>query len=190
MNSATTPFFFYLLSGLAVVGGLLVITLRKPLHAASALVGTLTAVAGLDWILTAPFVAAVQIVVGAGGIVALFVIVVALTNFKASAPDASENNNSNYRRFNRMWPLGVVAGGALLALLVSSFAKGRELFPDRMVLLDRSSNTQQIATMLYGETAKLGQYTLALEIASLLLLATMVGAIVVAKRLGVRRTDT
>ncbi len=63
MTPVATPFFFYLLSGLAVLGGLLVITRRNAVHSALALIVTLLAVAGLYLMLYAPFVAGVQIIV-------------------------------------------------------------------------------------------------------------------------------
>jgi NADH:ubiquinone oxidoreductase subunit 6 (subunit J) len=81
-----------------------------------------------------------------------------------------------------MWPLGLAASSGLLALLVSAFAKGRALFPDRMLRLPESSNTQQIATLLYGEAGKMGPYTFAFEIASLLLLAAIIGAVIMTRR--------
>ena len=61
---------------------------------------------------------------------------------------------------------------------MSAFAKGRALFPDRLMTLPESSNTQQIATLLYGEAGKMGPYTFVFEIASLLLLAAIIGAVI------------
>ena len=57
MTPVATPFFFYMLSGLAIGGGLLVITRRNAVHSALALIVTLLAVAGLYLMLYAPFVA-------------------------------------------------------------------------------------------------------------------------------------
>ena len=78
MAPVATPFFFYLLSGLAITGGFLVITRRNPVHCALALIVTLIAVANLYLMLYAPFVAAVQIIVYAGGIMVLFLFVIML----------------------------------------------------------------------------------------------------------------
>jgi NADH-quinone oxidoreductase subunit J len=173
MNPVATPFFFYLLAGLAIGGGLLVITRRNVVHSALALIVTLLAVAGLYLMLYAPFVAGVQIIVYAGGIMVLFLFVIMLVNIERSSKD---------RRFNRLWPVGVTAACALLALFVSAFAKGKALFPDRLISLPESSNTQQIAAMLYGEGGRMGPYTLAFEIASLLLLVAILGAVVMTKK--------
>jgi NADH-quinone oxidoreductase subunit J len=173
MAPVATPFFFYMLAGAAVVSGLFVITRRNAVHSALALIVTLLAVAGLYLMLYAPFVAGVQIIVYAGGIMVLFLFVIMLVNIERASKE---------RRFNRMWPVGLAAACALLALFVFAIAKGKALFPDRMMALPESSNTQQIATMLYGEAGKMGEYTFAFEIASLLLLVAILGAVIMTKK--------
>jgi NADH-quinone oxidoreductase subunit J len=173
MAPIATPFFFYLLSGLAVLGALLVITRRNAVHSALALIMTLLAVACLYLMLYAPFVFAVQLFVYAGGIMLLFLFVIMLVNIERVSKE---------RRFNRMWPVGLAAACALMALFVSAFVKGKALFPDRMMTLPESSNTQQIATMLYGDAGRMGPYTFAFEIASLLLLVAILGAVIMTKK--------
>ncbi|MGO8986544.1 MAG: NADH-quinone oxidoreductase subunit J [Terriglobales bacterium] len=173
MAPVATPWFFYVLAGLAVASGLAVITRRNAVHAALALIVTLLSVAGLYLMLYAPFVAGVQIIVYAGGIMVLFLFVIMLVNIERASKE---------RRFNRMWPVGLVASCALMGLLISAFIKGRALFPDRMVALPEASNTQQVAAMLYGEAGKMGAYTFAFEIASLLLLVAILGAVIMTKK--------
>ena len=77
-----TPFFFYLLAGAAIVSGLLVITRSNAVHSALALIVTLLSVSGLYLMLYAPFVAGVQIIVYAGGIMVLFLFVIMLVNIE------------------------------------------------------------------------------------------------------------
>jgi NADH-quinone oxidoreductase subunit J len=173
MAPVATPWFFYALAGLAVASGLAVITRRNAVHSALALIVTLLSVAGLYLMLYAPFVAGVQIIVYAGGIMVLFLFVIMLVNIERSTKD---------RQFNRMWPVGLTAACALLALFVSAFAKGKSLFPDRLVALSEGANTQQIGAMLYGEGGRMGQYTFAFEIASLLLLVAILGAVIMTKK--------
>lgn len=173
MTPVATPFFFYLLSGLAIAGGLLVITRRNAIHSALALIVTLLAVAGLYLMLYAPFVAGVQIIVYAGGIMVLFLFVIMLVSLEQTVKE---------RQFNRMWPIGLVAACSLLALFISVFAKGKGLFVERGPQLPESANTQQIGVMLYGEAGRMGQYTFAFEIASLLLLVAILGAVIMAKK--------
>jgi NADH-quinone oxidoreductase subunit J len=175
MAPVATPFFFYLLSGLAILGGFLVVTRRNPVHCALALIVTLIAMAHLYLMLYAPFVAAVQIIVYAGGIMVLFLFVIMLVSIERASKD---------RRFNRIWPVGLAAACALMALFVSAFVKGEKLkmFPDRLIAIPEGSNTQQIASMLYGEAGRMGQYTFAFEIASLLLLVAILGAVIMTKK--------
>ena len=174
-----TPFFFYLLAGAAILSGLVVITRRNAVHSALALIVTLLSVAGLYLMLYAPFVAGVQIIVYAGGIMVLFLFVIMLVSIERTVKE---------RQFNRMWPVGLLASCALLGLFLSVFAKGKDLFRDRPVQLPEASNTQQIASLLYGEVARIGeaarvgQYTFAFEIASLLLLVAILGAVIMTKK--------
>jgi len=173
MAPVATPFFFYMLSGLAVAGGVLVITRHNPVHCALALIVTLIAVAHLYLMLYAPFVAGVQIIVYAGGIMVLFLFVIMLVNIERASKD---------RRFNSMWPVGLAAACALMALFISAFVKSRALFPDRLMKLSEGSNTQDIAKALYGEAGRMGEYTFAFEIASLLLLVAILGAVIMTKK--------
>jgi NADH-quinone oxidoreductase subunit J len=173
MAPVATPWFFYVLAGLAVASSVAVVTRRNAVHAALALIVTLLSVGGLYLMLYAPFVFAVQLFVYAGGIMLLFLFVIMLVNIERSSKE---------RRFNRMWPAGLAAACALMALFISAFVKGRTLFPDRMISLSEGSNTQQIAGMLYGEAGRMGQYTFAFEIASLLLLVAILGAVIMTKK--------
>src|ERR687887_654188 len=95
-----TTFFFYLLSGLAITSGVLVITRRNPVHSAIALIMTLLSVAGLYLMLYAPFVAGVQIILYAGGIMVLFLFVIMLVNLE---------RNMKEQQFNKQWVIGIVA---------------------------------------------------------------------------------
>jgi len=133
----------------------------------------LLSVSGLYLMLYAPFVAGVQIIVYAGGIMVLFLFVIMLVNIERISKE---------RQFNRMWPVGLLASCALLALFLSAFAKGKSLLPDRLVQLPEATNTQAIAVALYGDAGRMGQYTFAFEIASLLLLVAILGAVIMTKK--------
>ena len=87
MAPVATPWFFYSLAGLAVLSGVLVITRRNAVHSALALIVTLLSVAGLYLMLYAPFVAGVQIIVYAGGIMVLFLFVIMLVNLDRSSKE-------------------------------------------------------------------------------------------------------
>jgi NADH-quinone oxidoreductase subunit J len=169
MTPVATSFFFYLLASATVLGGLLVITCRSAVRSALALIVTLLAVAGLYLMLYAPFVAGAEVLVYAGGIMVLFLLAIMFT-WTGVSP--------NEPRFLGVAWIGIPSGCALLAFLIFAFVKGRELFPDRMIALGEESNTQQIASLLYGEPGRTGSYTFAFEIASLLLLVAILGAVV------------
>jgi len=167
MQPVATTFFFYLLAGLTIASGLAVILRKNPVHSALALIVTLLAQAGLYLMLYAPFVAGVQIILYAGGIMVLFLFVIMLVNIERSQKE---------EQFNKQWIVGIIAALALGGLLVAVYTRGQALFPSHAVQIPEQSNTQQIGVMLYGD------YMFAFEIASLLLLVAIIGAVVMAKK--------
>jgi len=170
MAPVATPFFFYLLSGLALIGGVLVITRRNPVHSALALIVTLLALAGIYLMLYAPFVAGVQIILYAGGIMVLFLFVIMLVSIERVEKE---------KQFNKQWIVAILASLGLGLLFVMVFTKStllRELTKNPVAQFTENNNTQQMGYALYGN------YMLAFEIASLLLLLAIVGAVVMAKK--------
>ena len=165
--------FFYLFALLTLGGAVLTITRRNAVHSAISLIVSLLGVAGLYLLQHAEFLFAVQIVLYVGGIMVLFLFVIMLVNVERSSKE---------RQFNRIWPVGLAAACALMALFVSALVKGRALFPERLVKLSEGTNTQDIAKALYGDAGRMGQYTFAFEIASLLLLVAILGAVIMTKK--------
>src|SRR5258708_35662852 len=78
MAPVATPFFFYLFATIMVIGGVMVITRKNPVHSALALIVALLAQASVYLMLYAPFVAGVQIILYAAGIMVLFLFVIML----------------------------------------------------------------------------------------------------------------
>jgi NADH-quinone oxidoreductase subunit J len=167
MAPVATTFFFYLLSAIMLIGGILVIACKNPVHSALALIVALLAQAALYLMLYAPFVAGVQIILYAGGIMVLFLFVIMLVSIDRSMRE---------RQFNSQWILGLIVATALGGLFIAVYTKGTNLFPDHAFATLESDNTQRIASLLYG------QYMFAFEIASLLLLVAIIGAVVMAKK--------
>jgi NADH-quinone oxidoreductase subunit J len=167
MAPVATPFFFYLLAGIMLIGGILVITRKNPVHSALALIVTLLAQASIYLMLYAPFVAGVQIILYAGGIMVLFLFVIMLVSIDRSVRE---------RQFNSQWVVGLITATALGGLFIAVYTKGKNIFPEHALPIVENDNTQKIATMLYG------QYMFAFEIASLLLLVAIIGAVVMAKK--------
>jgi NADH-quinone oxidoreductase subunit J len=167
-----TPFFFYLLAATMIIGGVLVITRRNAVHSAMALITALLAQAGLYLMLYAPFVAGVQIILYAGGIMVLFLFVIMLINLERTVRE---------RQFNKQWLVGIAAAAALGGLIITVFTKGKSLFPAAVrEAYPESQNTQEIASLLYDQHK--GIYMFSFEIASLLLLVAIIGAVVMAKK--------
>src|ERR1700688_2427561 len=167
MAPVATPFYFYLFAAIMLIGGIAVITRKNPVHSALALIVALLAQASIYLMLYAPFVAGVQIILYAGGIMVLFLFVIMLVSIDRSIKE---------RQFNSQWIAGTIAATALGGLFVAVYTKGSSLFPDHALGIVENDNTQNVATMLYG------QYMFAFEIASLLLLVAIIGAVVMAKK--------
>jgi NADH-quinone oxidoreductase subunit J len=169
-----TPFFFYLLAGIMIVGGIAVITRKNAVHSALALITTLLAQAGLYLMLYAPFVAGVQIILYAGGIMVLFLFVIMLISIERTQKE---------RQFNKQWIVGIAAAATLGVLLIGVYtttSQGHTLFIEGRMSYAESQNTQSIATLLFDRFG--GTYMFAFEIASLLLLVAIIGAVVMAKK--------
>jgi len=165
---------FYLFAGLAVAGGVGVIALRNPVHAAVSLLATFLMVAALFVLRHAEFLAAVQAMVYAGGIMVLFLFVIMLVNVKKLTPEKAF--------LSAQAPLAVAAGvllGALMAvaLLVGVIAGG-EADPAAL---------QTVGTEVLGNTEAVGwelyrTYLVPFEVVSVVLLVAMVGAIVFGRK--------
>jgi len=171
MMPVATPFFFYLLSATMIIGGILVITRRNAVHSAMALITALLAQAGIYLMLYAPFVAGVQIILYAGGIMVLFLFVIMLISIERTVKE---------RQFNKQWLVGIAAAAALGGLFIAVYTQGKSLFPEGRVTYGEGQNVQDVAALLYDQHQ--GMYMFSFEIASLLLLVAIIGAVVMAKK--------
>ena len=168
MQTVLQNFFFYLLAAMILSSAILTITRRNAVHSAIWLVVTLIGVAGLYLHLQAEFLAAVQVLVYIGGITVLFLFVIMLVNLDEAARE---------RQFNRQWAIALGCVAVLMLELVYFISRGEQAFyfaePSGGSL---QPNTQLIAFALYRD------YLLPFELASLLLLVAMIGAVVMAKK--------
>ena len=158
---------FYVLAALILGFGALVITAKSTVHSVLYLVADFLCVAALYVTLQAQFLAVIQVMVYAGGIVVLYLFVVMLVNLKRP-PEI----HSDPRRLGR---LGVVMSVAVLVELVAIFALGWSK-PGVTGGGLSPKNVEQIGRLLYQD------YLIPFEVASVLLLVAMIGAIVLAKR--------
>lgn len=171
MTPLATPLFFYLLATVAVVGAIVMVVKVNPVHSALALIVTLLASAGLYLMLYAPFMAGVQIVLYAGGILVMFLFVMMLVNIQELYVE---------KMMNRQWLLALGATIALAMLMMGALVRGAKTLPQQAAVLTEQNNVQQLGLLLYGRDT--GYYIFPFEIASVLLLMAIVGAVVMAKR--------
>ncbi len=168
MPNVLPSLFFYVLAAIILAGAILTITRRNAVHSAIWLIVTLIGVAGLYLNQQAEFLAAVQVLLYVGGIMVLFLFVIMLVNLDEAAKQ---------RQFNHQWTIALGCALAVLGELAYFLVKGKESF--NFAEAGGGSlqpNTQQIAYALYRD------YMLPFEIASLLLLVAIVGAVVMAKK--------
>ena len=160
---------FGILSVVALGSGIMVITRRNAVHSVIWLIVTLFAVAGIFLLQHAEFLFAVQIILYVGGIMVLFLFVVMLVNIDVALKQA---------QFRRQWQLGVFTAVLVFAQLAYALYKtGTGLnLPVPPGGPEPAHNTQAIGQALYQT------YMLPVEIASLLLLVAIIGAVIMAKR--------
>ncbi len=167
------PTFFWIFGGIAVGSALLCITRKNPIASALWLVVTLFCIAALFVLLDAQFLAALQVLVYAGAIMVLFLFVIMLLNLGRPGPSDIKG------------PLGlgvgVLLGAALLFLLQpmtrTTLRSAITLPPGSILGIQQQQGiVGSVANPLFGT------YLVPFEIASVLLLAAIVGAVVLAKR--------
>jgi NADH-quinone oxidoreductase subunit J len=160
---------FYFFAALAVVSAILVVTRRNAVQSAIFLVTALLATAGIFLNLNAEFLFIVQVILYAGGIMVLFVFVIMLVNLDVTLHQV---------QFNRQWFVALILSAVLAAQVVAAIAVSRRtlyaLPPAAPETLE--PNTERVAFFLFHT------YMLPFEIASVLLLVAMVGAVVMAKK--------
>jgi len=163
---------FYTLAAIVVVFAALTVLARNPVRSAIYLISALMAIAGLFLLQEAEFVAAVQVLVYVGGIMVLFLFVIMLVNVREALGQPKAN-----RQAKTAVVLSLVLGGELIFFLATGarFFQGKE--PDPGVIARvQTMNTESVGTVLYTT------YLLPFEIASVLLLVAIVGAVVLSKK--------
>jgi NADH-quinone oxidoreductase subunit J len=151
---------FYLSGAIAMAATLRVITGLSAVHALLYLIVSLLAVAVVFYVLGAPFAAALEVIIYAGAIMVLFVFVMMMLNLGKDAA-ARERDWLN----PGMWTGPAILAALLLAELVYIFAHGSATLSGAAVV-----DAKAVGIVLFGP------YLLGVELASLLLLAGLVGA--------------
>ncbi len=156
---------FYLFALIAVIAGVMVISLKNPVHSVLSLIVAFFAAAWLFIMLGAEFIAMLLIIVYAGAVAVLFLFVIMMMDI----------NFAELRQgFTRYLPAGIaVAGLFFVQLFVMLKLSG---FPAKAMQCLPGNNTLELGKILYTD------YFYAFEAAGLILLVAMIGAIVLTLR--------
>ncbi|HEU0020537.1 MAG TPA: NADH-quinone oxidoreductase subunit J [Dehalococcoidia bacterium] len=151
---------FVVLSVSTLVGGLGVVQTRNVVHASLFLLMSLVSVAGIYLVLFTEFLALVQVLIYGGAIIIVLVFAIMLTR------------TSEYPRItdNRQWPLAAIAALALGAVLAASFWANPHTYSAA-----QSPAFSELANSLFT------RWAIPFEVASLVLLVALIGAIIIAR---------
>lgn len=185
---------FIVVGTIAVASSILVVAMRNPVHSALFLLVTFVCVAVLFVIKSAEFVAAVQVLVYAGGIMVLFLFVVMLINVR-HLPDE--------KVLTKYWAPGIAVGLGIFIIFAAMVRPGEYHDPiynphalrslekhrvKKVVAADGTVTRQHVVRhTVVGNSEAVGNalytdYLVPFEVASLFLLVAMIGAIVIGKR--------
>jgi NADH-quinone oxidoreductase subunit J len=157
---------FYFLSFVAVLSALMVVFSKNPVYSVLYLIITFFAIAGHYVLMKAEFLAVVHLIVYAGAIMVLFLYVIMLLNLNRE----TEPHKNNILKF-----AATICSGLLLIVLVGSL-KGADLLVKAKSGADSSiGDVKNLGKVLFTD------FLLPFEIASILLLAAMVGVVMLAK---------
>jgi len=157
---------FYFLSFLAILSALMVVVSKNPVHSVLYLIMTFFAIAGHYILMNAQFLAAVHIIVYAGAIMVLFLYVIMMLNL---------NEEVEPQKSKILKVAATISGGLLMLVLVGVIRKATEISPlnpaDSQLGMIRN-----LGKVLYTD------FILPFEVASILLLAAMVGSVMIGKK--------
>ncbi len=151
---------FYISAFVAAVSTFLVITGKNAVHALLYLIVSLLAMALIFFVLGAPFAAALEVIIYAGAIMVLFVFVIMMLNL----------GSQSARQESRWLTPGIWTGPSVLSMILLAELVHLLTVGGTRTRAAESVGPQQIGIALFGP------YVLGVELASLLLLAGLVGA--------------
>lgn len=165
MNSSIS--FFYFLSFLTVLSALMVILSRNPIHSVLYLILTFFTLSGHYILLNAQFLAAVNIIVYAGAIMVLFLFVIMFLNMKQDHEEAKTNLTKI---------AATIVGGTVFVILFGAYRKSVIPGYNPQDFDSQVGMIENLGALLFRD------YLLPFELASILLLVAMVGAVMLGKR--------
>ena len=166
MGNVVGPVAFSYLAAVSIASAMLAVTRHNPVHSMLWVLALFLHVAGIFLLIGAEFLAAVQVVVYAGAILVFYLFFLMLLDLPQETAG---------RRFGTHWPLCTAAGIAFAAL--AWYARNPALPPAALPSAGGSPGTlAAVGTVLFT------RFALPFEIASLILLAAIVGAVVLARK--------
>ena len=163
---------FLVLAIIALSGGVLLLNLTKVVHMVLALVATFISIAGIYVLLSAEFLAVVQILIYSGAITIIMLFGIMLTRH-----DDQVVNTGGWVRKTALI-LGVIGFGIVVYLGIYNLE-----FPQAQASTLHENNTEQIGMALYTK------YIIPFELTSVVLLVALIGAIILAKHDDVKEVD-
>jgi NADH-quinone oxidoreductase subunit J len=161
-------FMFWLCGGLMVLGGLMMVIQRSAVVSAVWLIFSFICAAGIFALLSAPFLAVMQVLVYAGAIMVLFLFVIMMLQ-----GPVLEGDRSRLRAWR--WPLIAIPPAAVVLMIVG-WLRGRGLTDLGPAPAEGFGSAEHVASLL------LGKYVLAFELISIVLLVAIIGALAIGKR--------
>ena len=158
---------FFYFAVVILASAILTITRRNPVHSVLFMLLLFFHIAGVFVLLNAEFLAAVQLIVYAGAILILYLFVVMLLNV---------DRESSATRANRFWPWMVAFGILIAGEIVLLISRGTFPTETDQPMLPAGTGVKELGTVLYQK------YLVPFEIASIILLVGLVGAVMLAKR--------
>ncbi|MGV3561014.1 NADH-quinone oxidoreductase subunit J family protein [Larkinella arboricola] len=162
-----TEILFYVLTAITLLSASFVVTARNPIHSVLALILTFFTLSGHYILLNAQFLAAVNIIVYAGAIMVLFLFVIMFLNLKKE----DEESKTTITKL-----AAVVVGGVILVVMVAVFRVSTMATYNPATYSEKVGLVENLGMVLYKD------YLLPFELASVLLLVAMVGAVMLGKR--------
>ena len=151
--------FFYIAAGVALISTIMAISRRNAIHALLYLILSLLAVSVIFYLLDAPFIAALEVIIYAGAIMVLFIFVTMMLNVGIEKKTEKKWLNP------RMWIVPSLLSAILLTDLILAIKNVSISLPDTQIVLPK-----QVGISLFST------YILAVEIAAVLLMAGVIGA--------------
>jgi NADH-quinone oxidoreductase subunit J len=151
--------FFYIAAGVAIISTIMAISGKNAIHSLLYLILSLLAISVIFYLLSAPFIAALEVIIYAGAIMVLFIFVTMMLNI------GLERESENKWLRPRMWIVPSILAVILLVTLIISLKNVEPVSPDNEAILPKQVGISLFTTYLLG-----------VEIAAILLMAGVIGA--------------